>query len=236
VKIKSNVPNFITCLNLFSGSLGIVAAMEDNLTLASAFVAMAALFDFLDGMAARILHVKSAIGKELDSLADVISFGLLPGVIMMQLMKASVNLPGQGSSFLNPFIYVAFIIPVFSAIRLAKFNLDPRQTDSFLGLPVPANAIFIASFPLIFLYSGHQSVKDLISNYYVLAVITLLFSSLLLSEIPLFSLKFKNLTWKDNQLRITFLLISLIALFLLNFTAIPLIILLYIAMSLTFRQ
>jgi CDP-diacylglycerol---serine O-phosphatidyltransferase len=236
VKIRNNIPNFITCLNLFSGCLGITAAFQGDLPLASCFMALAAVFDFFDGMAARLLHAKSNIGMELDSLADVVSFGVLPGVIMIHLMKSAANLPGDATTFMNPFLYVAFLIPVFSAVRLAVFNLDTRQTDSFLGLPTPANGLLIASFPLIIAHTSHAFAKDLLSNYWVLAAITVVMCGLLVSEIPLFSLKVKNLKWKDNRVRFTFLILSLLVLVWLKFTAIPLIIALYIALSLVFRQ
>jgi CDP-diacylglycerol---serine O-phosphatidyltransferase len=236
VKIRNNIPNFITCLNLFSGCLGITAAFRGDLPLASYFMALAAVFDFFDGLAARLLHAKSNIGLELDSLADVVSFGVLPGVIMFQLMKSAVNLPGESSSVMNPFIYVAFLIPVFSAIRLAVFNLDTRQTDSFLGLPTPANGLLIASFPLIIAHTSYAFAKNLLSDYWVLAAITVVMCGLLVSEIPLFALKVKNLKWKDNQVRFIFLITAVLALVWLKFTAIPLIIALYIVLSLLFRQ
>ena len=234
--IKKHIPNFITSLNLLSGCLGISIAFGGNLRIAAYFMALAALFDFLDGMSARLLHVKSEIGKQLDSLADVISFGLLPGVIVFELMKASFNLPGNSSDPLNLFPYLAFLIPVFSALRLAKFNIDERQTESFLGVPTPATAIFFASFPLILnQVAGSEKlgfVTSLLGNYYILLALTLIFSGLLVSEIPLFSLKFKNLKWSDNKAPFILLLLSAISLGFLGFLALPVIIILYILLSL----
>jgi CDP-diacylglycerol---serine O-phosphatidyltransferase len=236
--IKKHIPNFITSLNLLCGCLGISAAFNGNLEAASALIGLAALFDFLDGMSARLLYVHSDIGKELDSLADVISFGLLPGVIIYQFMRTSYNLPGNLKDLLNPFPYLAFIIPIFSALRLAKFNIDTRQTTSFIGLPTPAAAIVFGSFPLIHYQvasSNHMAfISNWICNYYVLAIITIVISGLLVSEIPLFSLKFKNLIWRDNKAQYLLLLISLFAILTLGFVALPLIIVIYLILSIVF--
>jgi CDP-diacylglycerol---serine O-phosphatidyltransferase len=234
--IKKHIPNFITCLNLLCGCMGITAAFSGNNELAAIFIGFAALFDFLDGMAARLLHVKSDIGKDLDSLADVISFGLLPATIVFQLMKASTNLPGNTNSLNNPYLYIAFLVPVFSALRLAKFNHDTRQTDSFIGLPTPASALFLGSFPLIISQikgTGHlQFLLPWMENYYLLAMATIIISGLLVSEIPLFSLKVKNLAWKDNRAQYILLLFSLGSLLLIGYAALPLTILIYILLSL----
>jgi CDP-diacylglycerol---serine O-phosphatidyltransferase len=236
--IKKHIPNFITCLNLLCGCIGISAAFNGNLEAAAALIGLAAVFDFLDGMAARLLHVNSEIGKELDSLADVISFGLLPGVIIYQFMKTSINLPGNTGDLLNPFPYLAFLIPIFSALRLAKFNIDSRQTNSFIGLPTPASAIVFGSFPLIHyqtITSNHLAfISSWLGNYYFLAIATIVISGLLVSEIPLFSLKFKNLKWKDNKAQYLLLIFSLITILTLGFVALPLIIFVYIILSIVF--
>ncbi|HEX7411488.1 MAG TPA: CDP-alcohol phosphatidyltransferase family protein, partial [Bacteroidales bacterium] len=157
--MKQHIPNFVTSLNLFSGCVGVAASFSGHTTAAVILMGAAALFDFADGLMARALHVKSAIGKELDSLADVVSFGLLPGAIMYQLMLISTNLPGKEAGWMNPYPYLAFLITVFSALRLAKFNIDTRQSDSFIGLPTPANALFIASLPMILLQVGQSEQK-----------------------------------------------------------------------------
>ncbi len=174
--MKRHIPNFITSLNLFSGCIGIILALQYRIDYAAYFIAVSALFDFLDGMAARVLHVKSEIGKELDSLADVVSFGVLPGIIVYQLMAASPNTPEAGS-VISIFSLLALIIPVLSAVRLAKFNLDTRQTTSFIGLPVPANALFLGSLPLIKMQAGYSDSLSWLSgvtdNYYVLALLAI---------------------------------------------------------------
>ena len=213
-------------------------ALHDRIDYAAYFIAIAALFDFIDGMAARLLHVKSEIGKELDSLADVVSFGVLPGISMYQLRVASPNTPTAGS-LLSIFSLIAFIIPVLSAVRLAKFNLDTRQTTSFIGLPVPANALFLGSLPLIKLQAGYSDslswLTAITDNYYVLAIIAIGMSLLLVSKIPLISLKFHNLKFAENKPRFILVAFSAIAFALVTFTAIPLIILLYVLLSLIFK-
>ena len=236
--MKKHIPNFITTLNLFSGCIGVIVALQYHVDYAAYFIALAALFDFMDGMAARILHVKSEIGKELDSLADVVSFGVLPGIIIYQLMANSPNTPAFGS-FLSIFSLIALIIPVLSAVRLAKFNLDTRQTTSFIGLPVPANALFLGSLPLIKMQAGYSDsfswLTAITDNYYILAVIAIGMSLLLVSEIPLISLKFRNLKFAENKPQFILVAFSVIAFALVTFTAIPLIILTYILLSLVFK-
>jgi CDP-diacylglycerol---serine O-phosphatidyltransferase len=199
---------------------------------------MAAMFDFMDGMAARILHVKSEIGKELDSLADVVSFGVLPGIIIYQLMVNSPNTPVAGN-YVSILSLIAFIIPVLSAVRLAKFNLDTRQTTSFIGLPVPANALFLGSLPLIQMQARYSDsfywLTAITDNYFVLAFIAVGMSLLLVSAIPLFSLKFRNLKFADNKPQFILVAFAVIAFAVVTFTAIPLIILAYILLSLIFK-
>jgi CDP-diacylglycerol--serine O-phosphatidyltransferase len=236
--LKKHIPNFITTLNLFSGCVGILLALHNRIDYAAYFIAIAALFDFMDGMAARILHVKSEIGKELDSLADVVSFGALPGIIVYQLMVNSPNTPAAGS-YISIFALVAMIIPILSAVRLAKFNLDTRQTTSFIGLPVPANAIFLGSLPLIKIQAGYSDSLSwltlITNNYYILAVIAVGMSLLLVSEIPLISLKFQNLKFSDNKPQFILVLFALISFILITFTSVPLIILAYILLSVLFK-
>ena len=215
--IKKQIPNLLTCANLFSGCIGIVYAFNGDLKMVAFFVIISGIFDFFDGFAARLLHVKSVIGKELDSLADVISFGFLPGVIMYQLLK--INSP-------NDFLpYAAFIIPVFSALRLAKFNIDTRQTEDFIGLNTPMNTFFIISLPYL--------LDDIawLSNVYVLLGIILVVSYLLVSELKLFSMKINDLKWEPNKYKFIFLIISLVLLAFLKFAALPIILILYILFS-----
>jgi len=237
MNIKKHIPNTITCLNLLFGCFSIVYALKGNLIFASYFIGVAAIFDFLDGLAARILKTYSAIGKELDSLADVVSFGVAPGIIVFQLLKFSNDLPVLiivGKTNIIPFI--AFLIPILSAVRLAKFNLDTRQTESFIGLPVPANALFFASFPLIIrqfqeMCSCMQVYVDFFTNAYLYIGLTVVFSLLLVSHIPLFSLKIKNFRLKDNAYQYILLICSLALFIIFKFTAIPIIIILYIVLS-----
>lgn len=237
--MKKHIPNFITTLNLFSGCIGIILALQySRLDYAAYFIVIAALFDFMDGMAARLLHVKSEIGKELDSLADVVSFGVLPGIIVYQLMANSPNTPAAGS-LISIFPLISLIIPILSAVRLAKFNLDTRQTTSFIGLPVPANALFLGSLPLIKMQAGFSDslswLNVITDNYYILAIIAIGMSLLLVSEIPLISLKFRNLKFADNKPQFILVVIAIISFILITFTAIPLIILSYILLSLIFK-
>ncbi len=216
-----HLPNFLTCCNLLCGCLGIVSVLEDRTIPAAYFVWAAAVFDFLDGFAARTLKVSSPIGKELDSLADVISFGLLPAMVMYKLW------PADAGEFLP---YFSFSIAAFSAIRLAIFNVDESQSDSFLGLPTPANALLITSLPLLTGWS-----QQWLSQSYVIVTIIALSSYLLISPIRLFAFKFKNFGWQENKFRFIFLVLSLTLLVLLKIAAIPVIILIYIGLSL-YRQ
>ena len=238
MKLKRHIPNFITSLNLVCGCLSIVAAFNHQLAWSAYFIGMAAILDFLDGMIARLLNVSSEIGKQLDSLADVISFGLAPGIILFQMITvgfAADYIPwGERGWHVLILSSAAFLIPVFSAIRLAKFNIDLRQTDSFIGLPTPANAIFIASLDLILeiqLYKLDIAVASLLYNPYVLIGIGGLMSALLVCELPLFSLKFKNIKWKGNQIRYIFILLSLCLLIYFEFLGIPMAIFLYLLLS-----
>jgi len=216
---KKNLPNAITCANLFSGCIGIVFAFKGHLETTAYFVILSGIFDFFDGMVARLLNVKSAIGKDLDSLADMVSFGFLPGVIMFHLLKAS----DYSSEYLP---YLGFIITVFSAIRLAKFNNDSRQTEDFIGLNTPMNTLFICSLPFI----AHDY-PQIISSSILLIAITAIISFLLVSEIKIFSLKFSNLSWAKNKIKFIFLMLSAILIAFLQFAAIPFVLVLYIALS-----
>ena len=214
-----HLPNVLTCLNLLSGCVGIIFVWDGPSTGAAWFVCLACVFDFLDGFAARALKVGSPIGKELDSIADMVSFGVLPALTMFRMMDTI------SSSSLLP--YFAFSLAVFSALRLAKFNVDERQKDSFIGLPTPANALFITS--LVFLQSPWDVV---ISQDIFLVAITAGFSFLLVAPLELFALKFSTYTWADNKVRFIFIGISVILLGIWQMAALPFVILLYIAVSL----
>ena len=226
-RVQRHVPNAITCANLFSGCVGIVfVAFQDNLVFASYCIFLAAIFDFFDGLASRVLKAFSLIGKDLDSLADVVSFGVLPSFIMYRLFLQAPQIE-HISVWLN---YIAFLIPVFSALRLAKFNNDERQTDSFIGLPTPANAILIGSFPLI-LKDQYTFFTAFILNPFFLAFFVIIMCALLVIELPLMSLKFKNRDVQRNIYRYLLLLFSAILILFFKFAAIPAIIVMYIALS-----
>lgn len=231
---KKQIPNCITALNLLSGLFAIVASFEVDLLWAGFFIALGAFFDFFDGMAARLLQVKSAMGKEMDSLADMITFGVAPGFIVYQLMLQSNHLPQWILFNHSAAPFIAFIIPIFAAFRLAKFNIDTRQTTSFLGLPSPANALFFASLPFILsaTYSIQISFLQVwLQNYWVLIALVLPISFLMVTELPLFALKFTNLKLKNNAFRFIFIGLSVCVLILMQIAAVPLIIFLYILLS-----
>ena len=221
--ITRHIPNALTCMNLFSGCIACVMAFHANFEMAMLFIVIGAVFDFFDGLAARLLHAYSNIGKDLDSLADDVSFGVAPALIVFSLFK-QIDYPDYLSFLANWLPYAAFLIAVFSALRLAKFNNDTRQTTSFIGLPVPANALFWAS-----LVAGCKP----IASYHPLLILALvcLFSWLLVSEIPMFSLKFKNLSWKDNKIAFIFVIISAILLITLKIAGFAAVIVWYILLS-----
>lgn len=220
------IPNLMTCGNLLCGCLGIVFSFRGDLLLAGALIFLAAVLDFFDGFAARLLNQSSPIGKELDSLADMVTFGILPSMIVFQYLERtndSIEIEGMLVSF------VAFLLAVFSALRLAKFNIDTRQADSFIGVPTPANAIVVASLPFILrMYPESQSI---IVNATVLIGYTLVMSFLMIMEVPLLAFKFKSFGWKENQLKYIFLGVSVVLLILLKFAAVPLIVGIYILLS-----
>ena len=239
--MKKHIPNFITLLNLFSGCIALVFALQGDLQLAALFVGIAALMDFLDGFFARLLKVTSKIGKDLDSLADVVSFGVVPGAVLFALLKESLGtfVTSELTQLLIPF--AGFIIPMFSALRLAKFNSDPRQEEAFYGLPTPANALFVASLPLILLQTSNllgiemaYLYRGLLNPVSLLALIIIL-SWLLIADFRLLSLKFKSLRWMQNQARYIFLILSVLLILLLYFAAAPFILLIYILISLTMK-
>lgn len=224
-RVSKHLPNFITCANLFSGCVGIVFAFQENLVGAAYALFLAAIFDFFDGFASRVLKSFSGIGKDLDSLADMVSFGVLPSVILYQLFLQAPQID-KVSAYLN---FSAFLIPVFSALRLAKFNTDTRQAEIFIGLPTPANAILIASLPLIIQqYSG---LARYILNPYGLTVFVIIMCALLVAEMPLMSLKFKNRDFNRNIYRYLLLLFSAILILFFKFVAVPVVIFIYIALS-----
>ncbi len=221
MQLIKHLPNFLTICNLLCGCIGIVLVFEGNLYYATYLIWLAAIFDFFDGFVARWLKAYSDIGKELDSLADMVTFGALPAFIMFHLLNGAF-----ADSYLP---WMAFTIAACSALRLAKFNIDTRQSDSFIGLPTPANALLISALP--FVLAQDNLVANIISNGYILLAITVIFSLLLVAELRLFALKFKNMSWADNKIRFTFIALSIVLIPLLQISAIPVIIFLYIIMS-----
>ena len=220
-----HVPNAITCMNLFCGCLSVVFSLDGMLVTAAYLIFAAAVFDFLDGFAARLLRAYSAMGKELDSLADVVSFGVAPACIMYVLLLPTVvqfGLPGYVATS-------AFVIAVCAALRLAKFNIDQRQTDSFIGLPTPASALFVCS--LAFMEDLDHPLDALIGNIFVLLAIIIGVSLLMVSSLPLFSLKFKTYDWKNNKTRYIFVILSAIVLAIFQGAGLAAVILTYILLS-----
>jgi CDP-diacylglycerol--serine O-phosphatidyltransferase len=230
-----HIPNFITSLNILAGCLSVVASLEGYYILASAFIFAAAVFDFLDGFAARLLHAYSDLGKQLDSLADMVSFGIAPAFIVYNLIKSVLlieELAIDDITPLNVFYLVSpFLLVVFSGLRLAKFNIDTRQTTSFIGLPTPANAILLASLPVVMIYTGSMKFYFLVLNLKFLIPLIYIQCFLLVSPLPMFSLKFKSFKLKENLIRYIFLLLVVILIVIAKVVALPLVIFLYIILS-----
>jgi len=220
--IKKHIPNLITLLNLFCGCIALVFAFHRQFETAFLFVALGIFLDFFDGFFARLFKVSSPLGLQLDSLADMVTSGVAPGLVMYQLMLTTSD---------AYFPYLGFIITLGSCYRLANFNIDTRQTDSFIGLPTPANTLFIMSLPLVLMNTDALPVIELLTNQWVLLAITLFSAYILNAEIPLFSLKVKNFTFADNKLRLLFLSVSLLLLVFFHYAAIPMVILTYILLS-----
>jgi len=216
--IKKNIPNFITAATLFTGDVGVYFASQSEFDWVAFCIVLAAVFDFLDGMLARLLKVHSEIGKQLDSLADMVTFGFLPSYVLFQFLQM------DDAGILS---FTAFFIAVFSAFRLAKFNIDTRQSEEFIGLPTPANALFIG-----FLYYLRDiEILDFLFEIPALLIISVVFSLLLVAEIPMIALKFKNLNFKDNIFRYLTIIMAVILISVFQFSAIPVVILLYILLS-----
>lgn len=234
MKIKTNIANFITLCNLLCGVFAIYYLFQERYILTVLLGLLAAVFDFADGFVARLLKVKSEMGKQLDSLSDVVSFGVAPGFAVFSLFQISAS---EGVSDFPYYVaFLGFFIPVFSAWRLAKFNIDEKQVSSFLGLPTPANAILI--FSILALVSGikpENVVGDFLCNLFLqpefLLMLVIISCFLLVSNIPLFSFKFTSFDWSRNKMRYILLVVSLVLILLLQFAAVPFIIILYIIFS-----
>jgi len=230
MQIKQHIPNILTLCNLVSGAIAWTYLNEQNIALVTILLGIALLMDFVDGLVARWLGVTSELGKQLDSLADMVSFGVVPGMIMMLLIQKALQAPFPPTA-LSILPLTALMIPVFSAIRLGKFNLDNRQIHRFYGLPTPAHALLILSYWLIVEFQPGSWLAYLLSNVYVLITLMLISSVLLISNIPLFSFKFQNYTLKDNGIKYLLLALGGVGFALFEFSAIPMVIVLYILFS-----
>lgn len=227
MKISTHLPNFITLLNLLCGVTAIICIFQFELYMAAWLIVAGAIFDFADGLVARLLKVSSDLGKQLDSLSDVVTFGVAPGLIGYRILEQ------QG--IYEWYTFLPLLIPIFGALRLARFNIDTRQSDSFIGLPIPANALFWISLPLMVQYNYFQNV-EFIDLSYAYAPLTIVIASVVLSfmmvmNLPMMALKFKQFRWAENQLRYLLILLSGVLLIFFMFAAIPIILLLYTLIS-----
>ena len=240
------IPNIFTSLNLLCGCIAVLFVVSGDFIATSIFIVLGILFDFFDGFFARLLNIQNQVGVHLDSLADMITSGLAPGLIMVQLLSNSITgtdinmydtFSNSSLNFtqMNLLPFIGLLIVVASGYRLAKFNIDERQVDSFIGLPTPANAIFILSLPLILQFQNSELIESIILNKWILIAITIISCILLNSEIRLFALKFKTWDFRSNAIRYLFLLLCIVSLIVLKYIAIPVIIVLYIILSL-FQQ
>ncbi len=242
---KKHIPNLITLLNLLSGTIAVYFAVKEQLVLAAFFVFLGIFFDFFDGFAARLLNVQGELGKQLDSLADVVTSGVVPGIVLFQLMQKSLNNGrwNKGANLITDLItkdyftgnFFISIIGLFftlaAAYRLAKFNIDDRQTSSFIGLPVPAATLVVLALPLILAYSNSEVANTLIENVWFLIGLTFLLCYFMNAEIPLFSLKFKDYSWNNNKIKFVFIALTALLSIVLKFIAIPVVIVLYVLLS-----
>ena len=244
MSIKNYIPNFVTLLNLFCGSIAVIFAVHNNFVATAVFVFLGIFFDFFDGLLARKLNVQSQLGVQLDSLADMVTSGLVPGIVMYKLISMSVNAPeivtqsewNTNFSFnelnIAPLALIGLFVTLASAYRLAKFNIDEDQQTYFKGLPTPANTLLVISLPLIIEFQNSSFATNLILNQWFLIAFTLVSCYLLNSKIKLFALKFKDYSLANNKFRYLLILSTAVLLAVFHFTAIPLIIVLYIILSL----
>lgn len=244
MSIKRYIPNLLTLGNLFCGTVATITAIQGDFELTAFLVVLGIFFDFFDGLAARVFKVQGELGKQLDSLADMVTSGVVPGIVMYKLIflalipKEMVENTWDTANDVNyiqeitlgPEL-IGLLLTLAACYRLANFNIDERQSDSFIGVPTPAMSLFVIALPLIGIYTEHQFFIDLIRNSYFLIGVTVLFSYLMNAEIPLFALKFKTFGFAENALKYVFIAISIITLLLLKFIAIPVIILLYVLLS-----
>ncbi|MDX9941199.1 MAG: CDP-alcohol phosphatidyltransferase family protein [Bacteroidales bacterium] len=233
-----HLPNAVTLANLFLGAVALVLAIEGQPQLSAILIAICAVLDFSDGMLARLLNARSELGQQLDSLADLVSFGMAPAGILYHYLQGAVHgLNPQALQNVLPF--AAFFLAVFAGLRLAIFNIDTRQTRSFIGLPTPANAAFFASLPFVLAFAGHQGfifrwVEIITQSWIWLLLLLALFSVLMVAPIPMFSLKIKNLSWQENRAPYIFAALILISLIIFGLQAVALIVFFYLILSLLF--
>lgn len=241
MQIKKHIPNIITLLNLFCGCIAVVFVSLREFEYAFFFVCLGIFLDFFDGFFARLFKVSSPLGLQLDSLADMVTSGVVPGFVMYKMLPSIKEITSDSSIIIcyplideDPFAifpYLGFIITLGACYRLANFNIDTRQTDSFIGLPTPANALFILSLPLVLQYSDSLVVFEILSDKWMLLLITLFSAYIMNAEIPLFSLKIKDFTFKKNALQIVFLTLCVVLLVFFQYLAIPLVIVTYVLLS-----
>lgn len=246
--VKHYIPNGITLLNLFCGCIAVLFAVDSNFAVAAFFVFLGVFFDFFDGFFARKLNVQSALGLQLDSLADMVTSGVVPGIVMFKLLELVTysatdsvvddwnSLYHFNSSFSSFIPFIGLFIPLASAYRLAKFNLDEEQKTYFKGLPTPANTLLIVSLPLIIEFQNSNAINGIILNLWFLIPLTLFSCFLLNAPVKLFALKFKDWNFRDNAVRYIFLILSIVMLVTLHFAAIPLIIVFYVLLSVISEQ
>ena len=232
MELKKHIPNALTCGNLLSGCFSILFIASGMPIKAALMIIVAGLFDFLDGFAARLLKAHSPIGADLDSLSDVVSFGVAPGMIMCYMMNNALDLPRITLDGIDLMPCLAFLLPVFAAIRLARFNIDDTQHIAFRGIPAPAMAIFVASLPLALGQAGHLT--DGALGFWACLGITLLLSFMMVSNMRCFSFKMKSLTWKGNEVRWIFLAVAIVGSVVFRWLALPFIMVLYVLLSVFF--
>jgi CDP-diacylglycerol---serine O-phosphatidyltransferase len=231
--VRKSVPSLITSMNLFSGCVSVLFASSGNLYIAGIMIIAAAFFDFFDGMAARLMNSVSEFGKQLDSLADMVSFGLAPSMIIYRLLTIGTdsNIIATHETLTTVLYCAPFLVAVFSALRLAKFNIDPDQANSFKGLPTPANALLIAGFGFAVAGQNNPVTENIVTDKWFLIIFIIISCFLLVSRIGMFSLKFRNLQFRGNIIRYFFLLASAIMLMIFGLTALSFIIVLYVLLS-----
>lgn len=240
--MKKHIPNIITLGNLLCGTIAVIFAIKGDFTATAILVLAGIVFDFFDGFAARLLNVQGELGKQLDSLADMVTSGVVPGIVMLKMIEIAIDKDAVGYFGIDEYgatgsnlPYLGLLLTLGACYRLAKFNIDERQSDSFIGLPTPAMCLFVVSLPLIAEYASQSFFVNLVLNHWFLLIVTVLLTFIMNAEISLFSLKFKEFSFKKNIVKYSFLLVAIILLVTLKIVAVPLIILCYILLSLVNR-